>query len=110
MEHLKGPFGLVAALSSDAANIRYINADLGEDKPYTAIASVRYINELTLDENLATAKLLQMSPELRDSLKECLGFVEAWQLHLSDSGNDKAAAPVGDVLTRARDCLAQVND
>lgn len=35
-------------------------------------------------------------------LRECLGFVEAWQLHLSDQGKDAAAATVADVLARAR--------
>lgn len=38
----------------------------------------------------------------RDSLRECMGFVEAWQMHLSDSGQDKAAATVAAVLERAR--------
>lgn len=38
----------------------------------------------------------------RESLRECMGFVEAWQMHLSDSGQDKAAATVAEVLARAR--------
>lgn len=80
MEHLKGPFGLNAALSSDMQNIRYINADLGEGKRYARIASVHYCNELTLEENLATAELLRSAPELRDDnqrLREQLASVES---------------------------------
>jgi hypothetical protein len=71
MKHLTGPFGLSAALSSDSENIRHINADLGTGKPfsYTIIASVRAHRELTQAENLATAKLLGMAPELRDALQ-----------------------------------------
>jgi hypothetical protein len=106
-EHLKEPFGLTAALSSDMHNIRYINADLGEGKGYVAIASVRYRNELSQEENLATAQLLSMAPKLRDSLKECLGFVEAWQAYLSDIGSEKAAKTVEAVLDIARSRLAQ---
>lgn len=69
MKHLIGPFELSASMSSDFDHIRYINADLGEGKPYTDIASVRYRNELSLEENLATAKLLSLAPELRDALQ-----------------------------------------
>jgi hypothetical protein len=68
MNHLKGPFGLQAALSSDLGNIRYIYADLGDGKPYAAIAAVHARNELTQEENLATAELLRLAPELRDAL------------------------------------------
>lgn len=105
MNHLKGPFSLEAAMSSDFDNIRHINADIGQGKPYACIASVRYVKELTQDENLAIAKLLALAPELRDSLKECIGFVEAWQSHLADAGNDRAAKTVGQTLERAHACF-----
>lgn len=36
------------------------------------------------------------------ALRESLGFVEAWQSHLSDIGNAKAAATVGAALAQAR--------
>lgn len=108
MEHLKGPFGITAALSSDLRHIRYINADLGEDKPYTCIAEVLDRRELSQEENLATARLLGAAPQLRDSLKECLGFVEAWQLHLSDCGQAAASRTVAEVLERARCRLEQL--
>jgi hypothetical protein len=54
------------------------------------------------------ADLLSLTPEnplelLRNTLKESLGFIEAWQAHLSDTNSSKAAATVQDVLTRARD-------
>lgn len=68
MKHLIGPFGLSAAMSSDIHCIRYINADLGEGKSYAKIASVHARSELTQEENLATAKLLSLAPELRDAL------------------------------------------
>lgn len=112
MEHLKGPFGLEAVMSSDLHNIRHINANIGDGKPYAAIASVRYRNELTLEENLATAELLRSAPELRDqnlqlqrALKESIGFMEAWQLHLSDSGKNEAAMTVAVALENARQAL-----
>lgn len=104
-EHLKGPFFSEAALSSDLQHIRYIEADLGEGKPMGIIASVRNRPELTQDENLLTAQLFMMAPELRDQLCEMLGFVEAWQAHLSDSGKAGAAKTVADALDRAREVL-----
>lgn len=66
--HLTGPFGAQAALSSDPHHIRAINADLGDGKPYGVIAEIRYRNELTQEENLATAELFRAAPELRDML------------------------------------------
>ena len=36
------------------------------------------------------------------SLRECLGFVEAWQMHLNDIGSDQASRTVGEVFQRAR--------
>ena len=44
---------------------------------------------------------------LRKTLKECLGFVEAWQFHLADTNSNKASAVVGDVYRRASDVYAQ---
>lgn len=38
----------------------------------------------------------------RDALRECLGFVEAWHLHLHDGNQTKAAATVLQVLEDAR--------
>jgi len=78
MKHLIGPFGLVQTLSSDTQNIRHINADLGTGKPfsYTIIATVRTVDELTQEENLATAKLLQLAPELRDALAAFVDDIE----------------------------------
>lgn len=38
----------------------------------------------------------------RTALRECLGFVEAWQLHLADTGKDAAAKTVSEVLANAR--------
>lgn len=69
MKHLIGPFGLSATMSSDFHNIRYINADLGEGKPYKAIATVHFLKDVTQEENLAVAKLLSLAPELRDALQ-----------------------------------------
>lgn len=66
---LKGPFGLSATMSSDQDNIRYINADIGNGKPYKAIAKVIFLEEVTREENLAVAKLLSLAPELRDALQ-----------------------------------------
>lgn len=104
-EHLKGPFISEPALSSDLQHIRYIETDLGEGKPMGIIASVRNRPELTQDENLLTAQLFMMAPELRDQLCEMMGFVEAWQAHLSDIGKDGAAKTVADALDRSRKVL-----
>jgi hypothetical protein len=40
---------------------------------------------------------------LRAALKECLGFVEAWQCHINDRGHEPAARTVGNTLNAARD-------
>jgi hypothetical protein len=40
---------------------------------------------------------------LRAAVKECLGFVEAWQSHLNDGGNAAAARTVGYTLEGARE-------
>lgn len=82
MKHLKGPFGLQATLSSDLTYVRVINADLGDDLPYSGIADVRYRKELTLDENLATADLLRAAPQMRDAILAQLNpFVNRAEAH-----------------------------
>lgn len=43
---------------------------------------------------------------LRKQLRECLGFVEAWQMHLSDTGKDKAAATAKAVHTRSQNAYS----
>ena len=43
----------------------------------------------------------------RKALRECLGFVEAWQGHLSDCGKEAAAKTVGNTLEKARASYAQ---
>lgn len=54
------------------------------------------------------AILLSLTPEhpmelLRNTLRECLGFTDAWKAHLLDIDCKLAASTVQDVLTRARD-------
>lgn len=97
-----GPWSEEATMSSDHRFIRYINDANGR-----AIAEVRYAQGAEQDENLANAALLAAANDLQKSLKECLGFVEAWQMHLSDSGNTKAAATVAQVLETARNAYAK---
>ncbi len=50
----------------------------------------------------ANVEMIVPLPSPLESLKECLGFVEAWQCHLEDTGADRAAATVKEVLNRAR--------
>lgn len=52
---------------------------------------------------LVSVKPDNVADLLRANLKQCLGFVEAWQCHLSDGGHTKAAATVEEVLSSARD-------
>ena len=66
-------YALVAALSSDFSHIRYIQADLGDDKPIVTIAEVCYIKGLTQKENLMHAELLKSAPQL---LKALQAFVD----------------------------------
>lgn len=40
--------------------------------------------------------------DTRIALRECLGYVEAWQAHLSDAGQERAAKTVADSLTQSR--------
>lgn len=87
MKHLKGPYGLSATMSSDFRNIRYINADLGEGKPYKAIATVHFLKEVTQEENLAVAKLLSLAPELRDALQAFVDHFE-WLFAEAPEGSD----------------------
>ena len=85
MKHLNNPFGVEAAASSDFLNIRYINADLGEGKPYGKIATVHYREELSLDENLATAVLLGAAQEMKAALDQCHEILLQLQRHPYDA-------------------------
>lgn len=81
MSVLKGPFGVEATLSSDTRHLRHINADLGEGKPYATIADVRYVADLTHEENLALADLLGAAPRLRDALRKAEAVLSQIQEH-----------------------------
>lgn len=54
------------------------------------------LTSVVLEDPLAT---------VRGQLKECLGFVGAWQAHLEETGQTKAAATVKDVLERSQVAL-----
>jgi len=96
-----------AAPTIDAGVFRYLSADLGEGKPIATVAKVMDVDGLSVEENLELAALLAASPMLQRSLRECLGFVEAWMMHLKDTGNDRAAKTVADSLERARSAYDQ---
>lgn len=77
-------------------------------------ANEAYANEVTAKQNAddKTGDLSSddMVAQLRKALKDCLGFVEAWQSHLEDrGGNRKAAATVEEVLVNARNVYQKVN-
>lgn len=52
------------------------------------------------------AEVVSIVPEspaelLRNLLRECLGFAQAWQAHLSDTNKDRAAETVQEVIDRS---------